>query len=76
MKHAQNTILRYAYEQYKTGITKPTLPYSKICDDLSDARNALNYLQNDGYIKVLSPAIGCAVIKLTEYGLSFCEQSF
>ena len=76
MTHAQNAILRYAYKQHKAGITKPALQYSKICDDLSDVKNALNCLQEGGYVEILSPAIGCAVIKLTDYGLSFCEQSF
>jgi len=76
MTRTQNAILRYAYAQYKTGITKPEIIYSEVSNSRSEARNALDSLQNDGYIEVLSPAIGCAIIRLTEYGFSFCEQFF
>lgn len=76
MTHTQNAILRYAYSKYKVGITKPTIPYSEVSSSQSDSRNALDSLQSDGYIEILSLAIGCAIISLTEYGFSFCEQSF
>lgn len=76
MTRTQNAILRYAYAQYKTGITKPEIIYSEVSNSRPEARNALDSLQNDGYIEVLSPAMGCAIIRLTEYGFSFCEQSF
>ena len=76
MTHTQNAILRYAYNKYKAGITKPTIPYSEVSNSQLDARNALDSLQSSGYIKILSPAINCSTINLTEYGFSFCEQSF
>ena len=76
MTHAQNAILRYTYSQYKDGITKPEVVYSKVSNSIAEARNALNYLQSNGYIEILSLAIGCAIIRLTEYGFSFCEQSY
>lgn len=76
MTHTQNAILRYAYNDYKTGITQSSIPYSEVSSSQSDSRNALDSLQSDGYIEILSLAIGCAIISLTEYGFSFCEQSF
>ena len=60
MTRTQNAILRYAYAQYKTGITKPEIIYSEVSNSRSEARNSLDSLQNDGYIEVLSPAIGSA----------------
>lgn len=76
MTHTQNAILRYAYNDYKTGITQSSIPYSKVSSNQLDAYNALDSLQSGGYIRILSTVIGCAIISLTEYGFSFCEQSF
>lgn len=76
MTHPQNNLLKFMYVQHQNGIDVCNLPFKQISDSSSNARNALDTLELDGYIEVMSRAIGCAIIKLTDYGLSYCEQTY
>lgn len=76
MTHVQHTVLRYAYHQYRQNITTHTIPFCKLGMSAAEARSALNILQENGYLEVTSFAIGCAVIRLTDYGISYCEQTY
>lgn len=76
MTHVQHAVLRYAYHQYRQDITIHNIPFCKLEISAAEARSALDALQESGYLEVTSFAIGCAVIRLTDYGISYCEQTY
>lgn len=77
MTHIQNVILRELYKQHQNGKPLCTLQFKQIDPDKpSDLINAINGLIDDGYISESSRSIGCTISGLTDYGLSFCKQSY
>lgn len=70
-------ILKYAYQHYREhGTLISLIRFNQIGTNLLEINNAFDNLVSDGYIEIPSRAIGEAYVRLTDPGLSFCEQSF
>ncbi len=77
MSYFENNILASAYQHYKqtTSLTYHVCLGATI-EDRQKTLNILSHFETEGYIEIISLAIGEAYIKLTNYGLSYCEQNF
>lgn len=72
----QQKILQHIYNHFKeTGTSLCYVQFNLISKNTVAVRNAIKNLENEGYIQISHPAIGAIYAYLTEYGLSFCEQS-
>lgn len=76
MTHSQNATLKELYHQFQNGKSPYLLPFSSMGTNIPEALNAINTLEQDGYIEVLSRAIGSALIRLTDDGISLCTQAY
>ena len=76
MTPLESAILQFIYKEYQNGNGMAYVIFSNFSDNLLDMNIALENLMTDGYIEVPRPAIGSAYVKLTEYGISFCEEFF
>lgn len=72
----QQKILQYIYNHLIE--TKTPLCYvifNQIDENTAAVQNSIKNLEDEGYIETFRPAIGTIYARLTDYGLSFCEQS-
>lgn len=72
----QQKILQYIYNHFKeTGAPLCYVIFNQIGENTMMIKNSIKNLEEDGYIETFRPATGAIYARLTDYGLSFCEQS-
>lgn len=72
----QQKILQYIFKHFKETETPLCyVTFNQIDENTAAVKNSINNLENEGYIETSHPAIGAIYARLTDYGLSFCEQS-
>ena len=73
----QQKILRYIHNHLKeTGTPLCYVIFNQIDEDTQAVQNSINNLEEDGYIETSHPSIGAIYARLTDYGLSICEQTY
>ena len=80
MNMIANTILSFCFSRHLQGFHKHELIFSKFQSEYSisgqsTVRSAIDCLESDGLIYVVSVAIGYAVVELTDYGIDFMSQN-
>ncbi len=72
----QQKILQYIHKHFKeTGTSLCYVLFDQIDENRAAVKNSINNLEKEGYIETSHPAIGSICARLTDYGLSFCQQS-
>lgn len=70
-------ILKYVYQHFlEKGTPICYVIFDQIDTNTLEVQNSLKNLEVEGYIETSRPSIGAIYARLTDYGLSFCEQSF
>lgn len=70
-------ILKYIYQHFiESGVSLCYVPFPDISEHTQEVNQTLKNLETDGFIETSSPAIASIYARLTNYGLSFCEQTF
>lgn len=72
----QQKILQYIHNHFQeTGTPICYVIFNQIDENTTAVQNSIKNLEDKGYIETSHPAIGAIYAHLTDYGLSFCEQS-
>ncbi len=73
----QSKILEYIYNHFlENGNPLCYVPFNQIDSNISKVKNSISNLETEGFIETCRPSVGAIYARLTDYGLSFCEQSF